>query len=92
MRNGRRRLDDPDDYVRFEVEAALARGVRVIPVLVDGARAPRQQQLPSELHKLARLNSLELSYRRYQYDANQLLDLIRRVLDVASTDSAGNSS
>jgi hypothetical protein len=34
--DGRRRLDDPEDFVRLEIEAALARGVRVIPVLVDG--------------------------------------------------------
>ena len=61
---GRRRLDDPDDYVRFEVQTALERGVRVIPVLVDGARPLRQQQLPAGLHKLARLNALELSYGR----------------------------
>jgi len=77
---GRQRLDDPDDYVRFEIRTALERGVRVIPVLVDGATALRRQQLPSELHKLARLNAFELSYRRFEYDADQLLDLILRVL------------
>jgi dipeptidyl aminopeptidase/acylaminoacyl peptidase len=77
---GRRRIDDPDDYVRFEVQTALKRSVRVIPVLVDDARPLRQQQLPAELHKLARLNALELSYRRYQYDSGRLLDLIQRVL------------
>jgi predicted NACHT family NTPase len=80
---GRRRLDDPDDYVRFEVQTALKRGVRVIPVLVDNARPLRQQQLPTELHKLARLNALELSYGRYQYDSGRLLDLIQRVLAAA---------
>ena len=37
---GRRRLDDPHDFVRLEIEAALARNVRVIPILVDGARMP----------------------------------------------------
>jgi TIR domain len=77
---GRRRLDDPDDFVRFEVRTALERGVRVIPVLVDGAKPLRRQQLPAELHKLARLNALELSYGRYQYDADRLLDLIQEVL------------
>src|SRR3712207_4354340 len=34
--DGNRRLDDPDDFVRLEIETALARGVRVIPVLVEG--------------------------------------------------------
>ena len=77
---GNRRLDDPDDFVRFEVQTALERGVRVIPVLVDGARPLRRKDLPAELHKLARLNALEWSSRRYQYDADQLLDLIHKVL------------
>ena len=80
---GRRRLEDPDDFVRFEVQAALERAVRVIPVLVDGARPLRQQQLPPELGKLARLNALELSLARYQYDADRLLDLIQHVLAAA---------
>ena len=81
---GNRRLDNPDDFVRFEVRTALERGVRVIPVLVDGAKPLRGQQLPADLHKLARLNAFELSYGRYQYDANRLLDLIERVLTAVS--------
>ena len=90
--NGKRRLDDPADYVRFEIQTALERDVRVIPVLVDGARPLRHHQLPSGLDKLARLNTLELSYGRYQYDAERLLDLIQRVLDsVADTDPAHES-
>ena len=80
---GRRRLDNPDDYVRFEVQTALERGVRVIPVLVDGARPLRQQQLPAELQKLARLNALELSYGRYEYDADRLVSLLQRLLAAA---------
>ena len=40
--------------------------MRVIPVLVDGARPLQPQQLPAELQKLARLNALELSYDRYE--------------------------
>ena len=81
---GLRRLDDPDDLVCFELRAALERGVRVIPVLVDGAKPLRQEQLPAQLRNLARLNALELSYVRYEYDADRLLDLIKRVFDMAS--------
>src|SRR5271166_5221196 len=40
-KDNRRRLDDPDDFVRIEIEAALKRNVRVIPVLVDGAAMPK---------------------------------------------------
>jgi hypothetical protein len=79
--NGARRLDNPDDFARIEVKTALERGVRVIPVLIDGARPLRQQELPTELHKLAQLQALALSYGRYQDDADRLLDLIQRVLD-----------
>ena len=50
--------------MRFEVQTALDRGIRVIPVLVDGAKPLRQEQVPAELGKLARLNALELSYGR----------------------------
>ena len=78
--DGRRRLDDPADTLRFEVKTALDRGVPVIPVLVDGADAPRQQELPAELHKLARLNALEWSLSRHQYDTDRLLDLIQQEL------------
>jgi hypothetical protein len=79
---GRRRLDELDDYVRFEVRTALKRGVRVIPVLVDGARPPRQQELPPDLRKLARLNALEMSCdHRYQYDADRLMVIIEGALE-----------
>jgi serine/threonine protein kinase len=81
--DGNRRLDNPDDYVRFEVKTALEREVRVIPVLFDGARPLRQQELPAELHKLARLNAHKLSYDRYKDDTAKLLDLIQRVLATA---------
>jgi hypothetical protein len=83
--HGRRRLDDPGDFVRSEVKTALQRGVRVIPVLVDGARPLQQQELPADLHQLglARLQAFELSYGRYQYDANQLLDLIQEAFTTA---------
>lgn len=88
--DGERRLDNPDDYVRFEVTAALERGVRVIPVLIDGARPLRRQDLPEELHRLARLNAAKLSYDRYQEDTDRLLDLIQRVLEGAPRQSAGD--
>jgi TIR domain/Tetratricopeptide repeat len=80
---GARRLDNPDDFVRFEIKTALERGVRVIPVLLDGARPLRQQELPGDLRRLARLNAHKLSYDRYQDDADRLFDLIERVLTEA---------
>jgi hypothetical protein len=77
---GRRRLDDPDDYVRLEIRGALKRGVRTIPVLVDGAKMPRQEHLPHDLRKLARLQALDMSCDHYKYDAGRLADIIGRAL------------
>ena len=74
---GRRRLDDPADFVRLEIEVALVRNIRVIPVLVDGARMPHAAELPSTLEKLARRQALELSSHHFNADASRLL----RVLD-----------
>ena len=63
--DGQRRLDDPDDTVRLEIEAALARNVRVIPVLVDNTPMPRRQQLPDSLAPLAHRNALlRVNHRR----------------------------
>jgi hypothetical protein len=75
-----RRLDDPDDFVRLEIEAALARGVRVIPVLVDGTTMPRPVQLPASLAPLARRQAIELSHSRFSADLTGLLKLLDREL------------
>jgi hypothetical protein len=72
-RDGRRRLDDPGDWVRVELERALVReDVEVIPVLVDGAVIPRPEELPPALAALCRRNAFELSDRRWAYDVEQL--------------------
>jgi hypothetical protein len=77
---GRRRLDDPDDFVRLEVEAALAREVRVIPILVDGAKMPTAEQLPASLAKLVRRQALELSPARFDSDLGRLLKVLEATL------------
>jgi hypothetical protein len=59
--HGRRRIDNLDDFVRLEIEAALERNVLVIPILVDGARMPRADELPDSLARLVRRQALELS-------------------------------
>ncbi len=58
LASGRRRLDDPGDFVRLEVAAALRASTRVIPVLIDGAQLPEPEELPEELRPLTRRQSL----------------------------------
>jgi hypothetical protein len=67
-KDGRRRLEDPDDVVRLEVEAALDRDVRVIPVLVGGAAMPQRGELPGGLAKLARRNGLSVRHETFRSD------------------------
>jgi len=81
-----RRLDSPDDYVRIEIEQALNRGVRVIPVLVDGAVMPQSLDLPEPIQGLARRNAVEVTHRAFSADADRLVELIERLL--STTDSS----
>jgi len=77
-RAGRRRLDDPADFVRMELETALARGVRVVPVLVGGARMPSAADLPETLRDLAHINAMELSDQRWAFDTGHFADRLER--------------
>src|SRR5262245_9602508 len=73
---GERRLDDPHDFIRLEVETALRRKVLVLPVLVEGAAMPEPSQLPDALASLARRQAIELSEHRWDFDVQELLRAI----------------
>ena len=85
-----RRLNDPDDIVRLEIQAALTRGIRVIPILVEGAVMPTRDDLPDSLADLARRNALLIRHESFRSDAGRLVAAIERVL--ASPGTAAVSS
>mgnify|MGYP001210285325 CR=1 FL=1 len=70
---GARRIDNPDDFVRLEVAFALRRGIRVVPVLIDGAPIPAAQELPADIRELASRNGVELRRSSFQDDARRLV-------------------
>jgi hypothetical protein len=77
---GERRLSRSDDYVRLEIETALARNIRVVPALVGGAIMPAADDLPGTLEPLARRNALEMADGpRWQYDVSRLVNLLERI-------------
>jgi hypothetical protein len=78
--NGRRRLSRQGDFVRLELSAALKRGVRIIPVLVQGATMPRADDLPRPLRRLAVLNAVSLRHVSWGQD---LASLCRELEQVA---------
>ena len=76
--DGRRRLDDPNDFVRLEIATALERRILVIPALVGGARIPATQELPGALAGLVRRQALEISDSRFHEDANRLISTLEK--------------
>lgn len=84
-----RRLDNLNDFVRLEIAAALDRNVRVIPVLVQGATMPRQQDLPDEIKALSQRHAFELSHQRWKHDVSQLIGALEKV--ILSQRNAGTS-
>lgn len=76
---GNHRLSNPRDFVRMEIAAALERGIRVIPALVQDATMPAPDDLPEALVPLASRNALELSDARWGYDVGRLIDVVERV-------------
>jgi hypothetical protein len=78
---GKRRLDDPKDFVRIETRAALARHIRVVPVLVDKAVMPLAEELPADLAPLVRRQAVELSHKYWDATSAELIRTLERVLD-----------
>lgn len=80
--DGRKRLDDPDDWVAGEIAAALEAGIPVYPVLVEGTTMPRGEELPERLRALARYNAVSISDNRWSSDVERLARIV--ALDIPS--------
>ena len=85
--DGSRRLDDPADYVRREVAAALGRDIPVVPVLVQGAALPRKEDLPESLAALVKRQVATLDHAEFRDDAERLCERLAKV--IAVEDSPG---
>ena len=70
--DGQRRLDDPREFVRLEIAAAVGRNIKVIPVLVDGASLPAQRELPAPISALVEAQALELRSDRFDDSVDRL--------------------
>jgi hypothetical protein len=77
---GRRRLDDPKDFVRLEVEAALNRGIPVVPVLVQGASLPTVDELPPSLAPLVTRHAAPLDHADFHSDLERLCDRLEPLI------------
>jgi hypothetical protein len=78
---GRRRLDDPEDWVRLEIARALERGVTVIPLCVNDAELPERTKLPQDLRGLIDHQAAFVTTSRFRNDMAGLVRDIRSVPD-----------
>lgn len=80
--SGKRRIDDPTDFVRMEISAALQRGIPVIPVLLDNTIMPSVEDLPEELRPFAFRNALILDTGvDFHHHAGRLVTGIHELVD-----------
>jgi formylglycine-generating enzyme required for sulfatase activity len=78
--SGRRRLDQPDDVVRRELELAIEQDKEIVPLLIDAARMPGPGRLPPSLAPLARRNGMQV---RPGLDFQTDVERITRVIEPA---------
>lgn len=76
-----RRLDNPEDFVRLEILAAINRKIRIVPALVGGASMPRVHELPEALIALARRQAVEISDVRFHRDVNLLIESLEKKVE-----------
>lgn len=79
--DGNLRLFNEGDFIRIEIAAALERNIRVIPVLVNGAKMPSNSALPEDLKALNRRHAHELSSSRWKYDTDQLIEVLSKIIE-----------
>ena len=77
---GARRLDNPEDWVRLEIERALALGVPVIPVLVGGMALPKKADLPPSLQPLTDHHTASISHAGFAHEMAGLAGDIQALL------------
>jgi hypothetical protein len=79
--HGQRRLDNPKDFVRLEIESALARNIPVVPLLVQGAKVPQESELPGRLKKIVSQNGMDIRPGRdFDHDMKRLIEQVEAYL------------
>jgi hypothetical protein len=80
---GRQRLHDPADHLRRKLHTALASDMKVLPVLVHGARMPDKGELPDDLQKLAVLPACSLDDGEFDSGIDELHRQVQKLIKQA---------
>lgn len=88
---GRRRLEDPTDFVRLEVELALERNIPIVPLLVGGAQMPKGYELPASIRQLVLFNGIPVRPDPdFHHDMDKLISSLEAYIIVPSMQTKPN--
>lgn len=74
------RVRDHEDLHREEIRTALARGIHIVPVLVNSASVPRKDDLPDDIRPLLHRQAIEITDTRWDYDVGRLTQNLAQAL------------
>ncbi len=74
---GMRRIDQETDWVRCEIEIALASRKKLLPILVKGAKLPPADKLPISIRNLTKLQAVEIRDTYWEHDIQLVLQQLR---------------
>jgi hypothetical protein len=74
------RLHHPNDLHHEEIRTAIERGIHLLPVLVNGATMPRENQVPVDIQPLLHRQAIEITDTRWDYDVGRVVENVEKVL------------
>jgi|GEM_PF-2170453 len=85
---GRRRLEEPDDWVRNEIATALRRNVPVFPVLFNNAPIPEKEDLPEDLRPLSLIQVSKVDDgEHWGFDVGKIIEAIENRTKLKQVDT-----
>lgn len=75
--DGRRRLFEPEDFVRFELALAMSRHKRMLPVVLAGAAMPAKHEVPDVIAEIVLINAIEIRDTHFSLDLEELIESLR---------------
>ncbi|MGJ3240568.1 MAG: toll/interleukin-1 receptor domain-containing protein [Anaerolineae bacterium] len=79
------RIDQENDYLRIEIEQALANDVLTIPVLFDDAKIPDEGELPESTRQLHFLQAIEIRRNEFDKGVETLINGVEESIDIYNT-------
>ena len=87
--SGKSRIDDPNDFVRIEIESALSREIPIIPLFIEDAVIPSENDLPETMKGLVARHGMKVNNDPYFHrDMDRLINHLEPILQFKKSDLA----